>query len=134
VDKQMLEAARRAYLERPVRPVLQVLAEAGGRKAVVLGDPGSGKSTLARYLVLAHASALLGRDEQPVDAPAGQAGQGGGWVPAPGWLPLLVELRTFADSRWSERTFLDLIGPARHRGAGAAPGDAGGVPAQRRPR
>jgi len=26
-----------------------------------------------------------------------------------GWLPLLVELRTYADARWRDRTFLDLL-------------------------
>jgi predicted NACHT family NTPase len=60
---------------------------------VLLGDPGAGKSTLARFLVLtlaggSAATALPGLD---------------------GRLPLLVELRVFADLRGECPTFLDFL-------------------------
>jgi hypothetical protein len=107
VDREKLEAALRAYHDRPAKPVLDVIADPGGRKLVVLGDPGAGKSTLSRYLMLALAG----------PGGVGQAGRGGsrwggwpGW--AAGWLPLLVELRTYTDPGWRNGravTFLDLI-------------------------
>ncbi|WP_330186286.1 HEAT repeat domain-containing protein [Dactylosporangium sp. AC04546] len=124
VDRDKLEAALRAYHDRPARPVLEVLAEPAGRKVVLLGDPGAGKSTLARYLMLA----LAGRD---VDSAGDRDSQGhdhrqygvadlsvvsdpAGAVPArlAGVLPLLVELRLYADPEWRSgrsATFLDLI-------------------------
>ena len=52
LDQEALDRLRRAYQDRPARPVLQVVAEPSGQKVVVLGDPGAGKSTLARYLML----------------------------------------------------------------------------------
>ncbi|MGH3903851.1 MAG: NACHT domain-containing protein [Pseudonocardiaceae bacterium] len=92
VDPDML-GSRREDQERAVRSVLQVLTEPGQQRLVLLGDPGSGKSTLARYLVLA----LAGESAKgPLAALAG-------------WLPLLVELRSYAEARWRDRTFLDLI-------------------------
>ena len=98
VDIARVEEARRAYQQRPTRPVLQALADPGARKTVVLGDPGAGKSTLARYLMLALA--------------AENAAAATEWELPPeleGRLPILVELRTFADQRWRGQTFLDLI-------------------------
>jgi hypothetical protein len=98
LDRTRLEEARRAYQQRPTRPVLQAVADPAARKTVVLGDPGAGKSTLARYLMLALA------------AENGLAATG--WEIPPelaGRLPLLVELRTFADQRWRGKTFLDLL-------------------------
>ncbi|HSV65233.1 MAG TPA: HEAT repeat domain-containing protein [Mycobacteriales bacterium] len=93
VDLERVAAARQAYQQQPARPVLEVLAEPGRRLVVVLGDPGAGKSTLARYVAL----------ELATDQPQGPL------TALSGWLPLLVELRTYADPRWRERTFLDLI-------------------------
>ena len=128
LDRDRLEAARRAYAERPARPVLQVLSEPSGRKVVLLGDPGSGKSTLARYLMLALAGPPNGpgsdggRHEAQASSSsaAGSTSGSQAGVRAPeelvGWLPLLVELRTYADPGWraarsaGSGTFLDLIG------------------------
>ncbi|WP_327001022.1 HEAT repeat domain-containing protein [Dactylosporangium sp. NBC_01737] len=74
-------------------PVLRVLSDPGNRLTAILGNPGSGKSTLAQYLALAMA------DESDGDSVVGLAG----------WLPLLVELREYAEPPWRERTFLDFI-------------------------
>ncbi|MGH3997943.1 MAG: NACHT domain-containing protein, partial [Pseudonocardiaceae bacterium] len=93
VDQEMLTTIRRTYQDRPARSVLQVLTESDQQWLVLLGDPGAGKSTLARYVTLALADAS-------VDGPL---------TVFAGWLPLLVELRTYADARWRDRTFLDLI-------------------------
>ncbi len=93
VDAERLARARAAYEQRPVRGVLEVLTEPAGRLVVLLGDPGSGKSTVARYLALSLA--------------------GDGAAPLPGlggWLPLLVELREFADLRRDYPAFLDYWG------------------------
>ncbi|MDW4900227.1 HEAT repeat domain-containing protein [Streptomyces californicus] len=88
------EAARRAV----VQPVLSVLAQESGRRLVVLGDPGAGKSTLAKYVTLALAGGL---SETP---PA--------LKPLDGLVPVLVELRQYAQPHWRERTieeFLDHV-------------------------
>ncbi len=93
VDSDVLAKYRQAYQERPARSVVQLLAAPGQQRLVLLGDPGAGKSTLARYLALTLA-------ETSLDGPLGALA---------GWLPLLVELRTYADVRWRDRTFLDLL-------------------------
>jgi HEAT repeat protein len=82
LDPERLATAREAYRQRPSRPVLDVLAGPGGRRAVLLGDPGAGKSTLARYLALTRADH---------DAT----------------LPILIELRAVAAQ--PDETFFDLI-------------------------
>ena len=103
LDKDIIARARQAYHDRPALPILDTIAATGGQRLVLLGDPGAGKSTLARYLMLALAS--VNEDGE---------GTAGGSVPVPaslaGSLPLLVELRAYADPRWQDRTFLDLIG------------------------
>ncbi|MET9251953.1 HEAT repeat domain-containing protein, partial [Nonomuraea sp. NPDC003709] len=104
IDLTRLEEARRAYQERPARPVLEALGRTS--RAVVLGDPGAGKSTLARFMMMALAITELQQDssgELAVELPAE-------WV---GRLPLLVELRTYADPAWRGKTFLDLIDEMR---------------------
>ena len=93
LDRDTITRARQAYQDRPTRPVLQVLTEPAGRRLVILGDPGAGKSTLARYLALTLAA---GRPEASLASLAG-------------WLPLIVELRMYAEDRWRSGTFLDFI-------------------------
>ncbi|BCY10955.1 hypothetical protein L3i22_060430 [Actinoplanes sp. L3-i22] len=111
IDQHELEAALRAYRERPSRPVLEVIAEPAGRKAVLLGDPGAGKSTLARYLLLMLVA--IHTSGQDADA-AGEPDVMRGPLPAglSKCLPMLVELRTYAEPGWRvgrDGSFLDLI-------------------------
>ncbi|GLW28525.1 HEAT repeat domain-containing protein [Actinoplanes regularis] len=93
LDRTILARVRQSYEARPARPVLDVLAEPGGQRTVVLGDPGAGKSTLARYLAVALA--------QRTD----------GVLPAAlnGLLPVLIELRGYAEPRWRDSSFLDYL-------------------------
>jgi predicted NACHT family NTPase len=100
VDRARLEEVRRAYQQHPARPVLDVLGTPGERKVVILGAPGSGKSTLAKYLTLALAA------ESSV-----HQGRTGSGLPQEieGRLPLLVELRGFADPQWRGKGFLDFL-------------------------
>ena len=100
VDRDTLDRIWKAYQDRPARPVLDVVVGPDGQKLVLLGDPGAGKSTLARYIMLVLAGAA--GDENGDKVTAALAG-------LEGYLPLLVELRTYADSQWRDRTFLDLI-------------------------
>ncbi len=93
VDRETVERVRLAYQQRPVEPVLDVLCAEGPGRLVVLGDPGAGKSTLTRYLALALTAA------EPV--PALEALQG--------WLPLVVELRSYAEAGWREKTFEEFL-------------------------
>jgi hypothetical protein len=91
VDPRVVAQVHDRYRQRPAVPVWQVLARE--QRMVLLGDPGAGKSTLSRYLMLALADET---QSGPVEALAG-------------WLPLLVELRTYADAQWRSGTFLDLV-------------------------
>lgn len=97
VDRREIEQARQAYQDRPALPVLEIVASQGGQKLVLLGDPGAGKSTLARYLVMTLADMADG-GAAPADLTS-----------LSDCLPLLVELRTYADPQWRYKTFLDLI-------------------------
>ncbi|MES9544266.1 HEAT repeat domain-containing protein, partial [Actinomadura sp. NPDC000600] len=105
VDQVRLEQARLAYRDRPTRPVLAAVAAAAAG-VVVLGDPGAGKSTLTRYLMLALAADAL---NTAPEAATGSGARGGPVLAGDlaGRLPLLVELRQFADARWRDADFLD---------------------------
>ena len=94
-DVASLRKAQTAYQARPLRRVLDVLAEDAARLAVVLGDPGAGKSTLVRYLALS----LLEADS---DSRIGAL---------QGYLPLLVELRTYArvHAEGKAETFVEFL-------------------------
>lgn len=72
---------REAYYEKASRPVFEVLTDSRHQYTVVLGDPGSGKSTLSRYILLS----LIGDSgDERVRRAYG------------GFLPLLIELRSYA--------------------------------------
>lgn len=74
--------ARDSYYQKPSRLVLDVLTNAPNQYTIILGDPGSGKSTLARYVMLTLIDPLRAGDKVQKEFE--------------GYLPLLIELRTFA--------------------------------------
>lgn len=97
VDMARIVHAQATYRERPTQPVLEVLTDPSQRLVVLLGDPGAGKSTLARYVTVT----LAGENPDVL-------------TPLAGRMPILIELRTYADpqwrtGRWADGTFLDLV-------------------------
>ncbi|MEU5385609.1 NACHT domain-containing protein [Kitasatospora cineracea] len=95
MEAKVVRALQESYRAQPARPVLEVLAGEEGRRLVVLGDPGAGKSTLAKYMALALAGAL---EELPADL----AG-------LDGLVPVVVELREYAQEQWRDRTIEDFL-------------------------
>ncbi|RKE19609.1 HEAT repeat protein [Streptomyces sp. TLI_171] len=95
MEAEAARALRKAYHAQPARPVLEVLAGEGGRRLVVLGDPGAGKSTLAKYTALVLAGAL---EELPAELDG-----------LSGLVPLVVELRQYAEPQWRDRTIEDFL-------------------------
>ncbi|MFF8840111.1 HEAT repeat domain-containing protein [Streptomyces sp. NPDC015130] len=93
IDRDTVDRVRRAYQERPPLPVLDVLTTPEHDRVVLLGHPGSGKSSLARYLAL-----VLTSPEPPRSLDALHDS-----------LPLIVELREYAQPAWRERTFEDFL-------------------------
>ncbi|MEU6878461.1 HEAT repeat domain-containing protein [Streptomyces sp. NPDC046712] len=93
LDQEWLEQVRRAYRGRPPVEALEVLADPQQGRVVLLGDPGAGKSTLAHYLALALTS---GSPPPPL---AGLADR----------VPVVLELRKYADARWRDRSFTDYL-------------------------
>lgn len=93
IDRETVDRVRRAYQERPPLPVLDVLTTPEHDRVVLLGHPGSGKSSLARYLAL-----VLTSPEPPRSLDALHDS-----------LPLIVELREYAQPVWRERTFEDFL-------------------------
>ncbi|MFD8782105.1 NACHT domain-containing protein [Kitasatospora sp. NPDC059599] len=100
LGRSALEQLRDDYLDRPTEDAFAALTGPRGQRVVLLGDPGSGKSTLARYLAL-----TLSQDGA------------GPLAPLDGLVPLVVELRQYAEGLWRERTFEDFL-DHRHRVAG----------------
>ncbi|MFE8960738.1 HEAT repeat domain-containing protein [Streptomyces iakyrus] len=94
--------ARGAHLGRLRQSVLSLLAAPGNRCVVLLGNPGSGKSTVARYVALT----LLA----DVGTPRPDSGGRHATLDAlAGTLPVIIELRRFAEPRWHTVGFEDLL-------------------------
>ncbi|MGW1752397.1 HEAT repeat domain-containing protein [Streptomyces sp. NPDC002092] len=93
LDEESMERMRLAYRDRPPMESLEVLTDPQEPRVVLLGDPGAGKSTLPRFLTLALTCGPL--PEQL----AGLAGH----------VPVVVELRRYADERWHDRSFEDYL-------------------------
>ncbi|MGY6025276.1 NACHT domain-containing protein [Streptomyces spinosirectus] len=93
VDQRQWEQARQAYRERPAVALLDALASQEARHIVLLGDPGAGKSTVARYLALTLVSDTSSGPIQALE----------------GLLPVVVELRRYADADWRDRSFEDFL-------------------------
>ncbi|MFC8722134.1 HEAT repeat domain-containing protein [Kitasatospora sp. NPDC057198] len=113
VERDTVRRVREAYRQRPAVPVLPLLSGPDGHRAVLLGDPGSGKSTLARFLCLALTEPLL----DP------QAAVPSELAPLAGRLPLIVELRRYADPVWRERTFEEFLAHLHRTEGLGLPGD-----------
>ncbi|MEU3512218.1 NACHT domain-containing protein [Streptomyces longwoodensis] len=104
MDQRQWDLARQAYRERPAIALLDTLASRDTRRIVLLGDPGAGKSTLARFLALTLVSDSC---TGPLQALAGL-------------LPVVVELRRYAEADWRERSFEDFLAHL-HEQEGHAP-------------
>jgi GTPase SAR1 family protein len=75
-----LRKARESYYKKPSLPSLDVLTDTHYQHIIILGDPGSGKSTLARYVML---SLIEPTGDEKLRCAFD------------GYLPLLIELRTY---------------------------------------
>lgn len=82
-----------AHPEPPLLGSLDVVADPGVERLVLLGDPGAGKSTLVRLVALALSGGTATGALEPLD----------------GRVPLVVELREYAAGDWRERTFEDFL-------------------------
>ncbi|MFJ6846688.1 HEAT repeat domain-containing protein [Streptomyces griseoluteus] len=108
MDRRQWEQARQAYRERPAVALLDTVAAADATRVVLLGDPGAGKSTVARYLALTLVS---------------EGGLEGPLKELAGLLPVVVELRRYAEADWRDRSFEDFLAHL-HEHEGHAPSPA----------
>ncbi|MDX3245411.1 NACHT domain-containing protein [Streptomyces sp. ME18-1-4] len=94
LDLELLDSLMESYRRQPAEHVLDVLAREDSRRIVLLGDPGAGKSTLAHYLALT----LTGgpRPHGPLASLADR-------------IPLIVELRHYAQPTWRQQTFAEFL-------------------------
>ena len=94
LDLELLEYLTEAYRRQPAEPVLNVLAQGNRPHVVLLGDPGAGKSTLAHYLALTLTNS---------------PGCAGPLADLAGCVPLVVELRHYAQPAWRQKTFEEFL-------------------------
>ncbi|WP_406368956.1 HEAT repeat domain-containing protein [Streptomyces sp. NBC_00647] len=93
MDSDVVYRVRESYLQQRSQDVREVLAAPSRHRVVLLGDPGAGKSTLARYLALTLTS---DGSDGPLRALTGR-------------VPVVVELRRYAEQHWRQRSFEDFL-------------------------
>ncbi|MCY2994880.1 MAG: SIR2 family protein [Planctomycetota bacterium] len=84
LNEEELKRQRESFLQQSPTPVVEAISDPDHRLCVVLGDPGSGKSVLLDYLAMQWA------ELPPVERPTRP-------------IPLLIELKTYAENLGSNR-------------------------------
>jgi hypothetical protein len=93
LDPQQWNETRKSYRSAPALPLVEALGSDTARRCVLLGDPGAGKSTIARYLALELADAAAGHTLPGLE----------------GLLPIIVELRRYAEANWRDQSFEEFL-------------------------
>ncbi|MEU1755800.1 HEAT repeat domain-containing protein [Micromonospora matsumotoense] len=102
VNPEEVERLREEYAAKDALLLFDVVCDPARRMIVLLGDPGSGKSAAARYLALVLAGVCAEPRLAALD----------------GYLPVLIELRSYAAHRGDGRCdgLLDYVGHSQQQG------------------
>ncbi|MBM7081895.1 HEAT repeat domain-containing protein [Micromonospora humidisoli] len=102
VNPEEVERLREEYAAKDAPLLFDVVGDPARRMIVLLGDPGSGKSAVARYLALVLAGVCAEPRLAALD----------------GYLPVLIELRSYATHRGDGRCdgLLDYVGHSQQKG------------------